>query len=123
MGDLEVDSIVEGRAVIVRAQGEVDSSTVAALTSRLTAALEEAATSQVRLVVVDLRGVTFFGSAGLNALLDCHKQGSAAGTPVRVVADTAEVVRPIEVTHLDSELKVYPGIPEALHQRDPKKAS
>jgi anti-anti-sigma factor len=70
-----------------------------------------------------LQALTYFGSAGLHALLDCHRQGRDAGMSVRLVADSGLVVRPIEVTNLDSVLELYPTLSEAIHGRDPETAS
>jgi anti-anti-sigma factor len=114
---LVVDSEVRPEAVLVRAKGEVDSSTAGELSSQLEAALQQAESQGSRLLIVDLQGVTYFGSAGLNAVLDCHKQGLQAGTSVRLVADNGLVVRPIEVTNLDSVLELYPTLPDALEGR------
>ncbi len=80
--------------------------------------MQLAAGQESRLLIVDLQGVTYFGSAGLNAVLDCHKQGLRVGTSVRLVADNELVVRPIEVTNLDSLLNLYPSLPDALEGRD-----
>jgi anti-anti-sigma factor len=113
-----VDSEVRPEAVLVHASGEIDSSTAGELRSRLESALEEAGALESRLLVIDLQGVTYFGSAGLNAVLDCHKQGLRAGTTVRLVAENGLVVRPIEVTNLDSLLDLYPTLPAALEGRD-----
>ena len=68
-------------------------------------------------------GVTYFGSAGLNAVLDCHKQGLRTGISVRLVADNDLVVRPIEVTNLDSLLDLYPALPDALEGRELEQGS
>jgi anti-anti-sigma factor len=116
---LEVDSEVRPEAVVVQAKGEVDSSTAGDLISHLDAALQQAGSQASRLLIVDLQAVTYFGSAGLNAVLDCHRQGEQAGTAVRLVADNGLVVRPIEVTNLDSVLELYPTLPDALQGRDP----
>jgi anti-anti-sigma factor len=118
---LAVECEDRGDSVIVRATGDIDSSTVAELTGKLSAALQVAREHPARLLVVDLQAVTFFGSAGLNAVLDCHEDGVADGTLVRLVADNAQVVRPIEVTNLNRVLDVYPTLPEALQRcRDSK---
>ncbi len=101
----------------MRVQGEVDSSTVDELTPRLTDALRLAASHPSRLVVVDLQPVTFFGSAALNAVLDCHEDGREAGTSVRLVADHDQVLRPIQVTELDRVFEVYPTLSAALHSK------
>jgi len=84
------------------------------------AALQQAGTQASRLLIIDLQAVTYFGSAGLNAVLDCHRRGLQAGTSVRLVADSGLVVRPIEVTNLDSVLELYPTLPDALQGRDTK---
>lgn len=115
---LVVDSEVRPDAVLVCAKGEIDSGTAAELRSQLDSALQLAAGQESRLLIVDMQGVTYFGSAGLNAVLDCHKQGLGVGTSVRLVADNELVVRPIEVTNLDSLLDLYPSLPDALEGRD-----
>ena len=113
-----VDSEVRPEAVLVHASGEIDSSTAGELRSGLESALEEAGASESRLLVIDLQGVTYFGSAGLNAVLDCHKQGLRSETTVRLVAENELVVRPIEVTNLDSLLDLYPTLAAALEGRE-----
>jgi anti-anti-sigma factor len=115
---LVVDYEVRPEAVLLRAKGEVDSSTAGELISQLDAALRDAGTQPSRLLIIDLQGVTYFGSAGLNAVLDCHRQGLQSGTSVRLVADNGLVVRPIEVTNLDTVLELYPTLPDALQGRD-----
>lgn len=115
---LVVDCEVRPDAVLLHAKGEVDSSTVGELVSQLDAALQQAGSQAARLLIIDLQSVTYFGSAGLNAVLDCHRRGGQAGTSVRLVADTGLVVRPIEVTNLDSVLELYPTLPDALQGRD-----
>ena len=120
---LVVDSEVRPEAVLVHAIGEIDSSTAGELRSQLESALQQAESQESRLLILDLRGVTYFGSAGLNAVLDCHKQGVRAGTSVRLVADNGLVVRPIEVTNLDSLLDLYPSLPDALEGRNSEQGS
>jgi anti-anti-sigma factor len=122
---LVVDREVRPAAVVVRAKGELDSSTVGGLVSHLGAALDEAGNLASRLVIVDLQALTYFGSAGLNALLECHRQGREAGTSVRLVAENGLVARAIEVTNLDSVLELYPALSDALEGRagrEPEKA-
>src|SRR5689334_12533008 len=113
MDMLTVDCEVRPGAVVAQVKGEGDSSTVGNLTKQLQAAVEQAAAEGDRLVIVDLQAVTYFGSAGLNAVLDCHRQGLKTGTSVRLVADNALVVRPIEVTSLDRVLQLYPTLADA----------
>jgi anti-sigma B factor antagonist len=107
--------------IVVQVKGDIDSATVGELVTELTTALDLASTHPARVLVVDLQQVNFFGSAGLNAVLNCHEQGAAAGTSVRLVANHAEVVRPIEVTNLDRVLDLYPSLADALRSRDTDK--
>lgn len=119
MDPLAVEHAAREDAVVVRVEGDVDSTSVGDLIEHLAAALELAAAHPARLVIVDLKPVTFFGSAGLNAVLDCHERGNAAGTSVRMVADHLPVLRPIKVTELDRILEIYPTLPDALQGGKP----
>lgn len=116
MSLLVVECEDRGDAIVVSARGDIDSSTVSELTAKLAIALQHAVVHPARLVILDLQAVTYFGSAGLNAVLDCREEGDAAGTSVRVVADDPQVTRPIEVTNLDRVLEVYPRMADALRR-------
>lgn len=105
-------------AVVVRAKGEVDSGTVGELVGQLDAAVRAAASHAARLLIIDLQELTYFGSAGLNAVLDCHRRGIESRVPVRLVADNSLVVRPIQVTNMDSVLELYPTVSDALEGRN-----
>ncbi|MCV7279953.1 STAS domain-containing protein [Mycolicibacterium flavescens] len=114
MALLEVKRDVRDAAVVVWVGGEIDSGTVATLEPHFDAALQAAGGHPAKLLVVDLGAVTYFGSAGLNAVLDCYEKGSAAGVSVRVVATGPEVVRPLEVTRLDKVLRPYKSVADAV---------
>lgn len=116
---LAVAHEVRQGTVVLRAEGDVDSSTVEQFVVHLAAAMQLAATHPARLVVIDLQPVTFFGSAGLNAVLECHEQGMAAGTSVRLVADHGQVLAPIQVTELDRIFEIYPTLAGALRPGKP----
>jgi anti-anti-sigma factor len=115
---LEVKQAVRDAAVIVSAGGEIDSGTVDTLVSHLDDALRAASDHPTRLLVLELGDVTYFGSAGLNAVLGCYERGLSDGVSVRLVASNAEVIMPIEVTKLDKMLKPYPTVTEALDGAD-----
>lgn len=114
---LAVEHEAHQDAVVVRVEGDVDSSTVGELAAHLADALKLAATHPARLVVIDLQPVDFFGSAALNAVLDCHDDGKSGGTSVRVVADRDQVLLPIQVTELDRIFDIYPTLSEALQRK------
>jgi anti-sigma B factor antagonist len=111
---LEVDHEAREDALIVSVKGDVDSSTVDQLIANLTDALDMAGAHPARLLIVDLQLVSFFGSAGLNAVLDCHEQGREGGTRVRLVANHGQVLQPIRVTELDRIFDIYPTLSDAL---------
>ncbi|MBX9978316.1 MULTISPECIES: STAS domain-containing protein [Mycobacterium] len=113
---LEVGRESGEEAVVVLVKGDVDSSTADHLRDQLVAALDVATTHPRRLLVVDLQAVNFFGSAGLNAVLDCHEAGQAAGTAVRLVADHPQVLQPIRVTELDRIFEIYSTVSDALQR-------
>ncbi|BCZ21110.1 anti-sigma factor antagonist [Mycobacterium senriense] len=114
---LAVEHETHDEVVIVSVKGDVDSSTVGELAAHLTTALGLASAQPVRPVVIDLQAVEFFGSAALNAVLDCHEDAKAGGTAVRLVADHDQVLRPIQVTELDRVFEIYPTMSAALQRR------
>ncbi|MDA2893978.1 STAS domain-containing protein [Mycolicibacterium sp. BiH015] len=115
---VEIVQEVRGGAVVVHVSGEVDSGTVDSLSEALTTAIAEAPSHPARCIVIELDGVTYFGSAGLNALLNCSEKARAEGVAVRVVATGAEVLRPIEVTKISAILPPYRSLSEALAVTD-----
>jgi anti-anti-sigma factor len=115
---LEVKQDVRDVAVIVSAGGEIDSGTVDTLVTHLDAALEAASDHPSRVLVLELGEVTYFGSAGLNAVLGCFERGRSDGVSVRVVASNAEVIMPISVTKLDNLLRPYQTVTDALRSSD-----
>jgi anti-anti-sigma factor len=114
MQPLEVEHDVREDAVVVSVTGDVDAMSVEALNTHLSKARVNALGHAGRLLVLDLCGVTYFGSAALNAVLSCHEEGAAEGTPVVVVADQPWVMQPIAITGLDRVLVTYPTLDEAL---------
>ena len=115
---LEVKQDVRDAAVIVSVGGEIDTGTVETLVSHLDTALKTASEHPARLLVLDLADVTYFGSAGLNAILGCYEQGRTDGVSVRIVASHAEVNIPMEVTKLDNVLRPYRTVSDALDGAD-----
>lgn len=111
---LDVGQDVRDVAVVISAAGHVDSMTVNTFHSSLEGALDIARSHPAKKLVIELAGVTYFGSAGLNAVLACHERGVSDGVAVRVVAANPEVLRPIEVTKLDSVLRPYVTIDDAV---------
>jgi anti-anti-sigma factor len=111
---LQVSQDVVDGGVAVSVEGEIDASNVGTLVSHLDAALKVAADHPSRVLVIELGEVTYFGSAGLNAVLTCYEQGLSERLAVRVVAGNAEVLRPIQVTKLDTILRPFETLTAAI---------
>jgi anti-sigma B factor antagonist len=96
-------------AARVTATGEIDSSSAPQLRSRLDEVLDRGGLEQL---TVDLDGVTFLDSAGLCVLAAAHRRASSAGVPMRVLASSRAVIRPLQITglwDLLAAVRVEPG--------------
>jgi anti-sigma B factor antagonist len=93
-----------GDAVVVHADGEIDILTAPLLREQLQKAYPAASPPQI--VVADLTGVRFLGSAGLSVLLEADRTCRARSTPLRVVAPSPATIRPLRVTGIDRVLDV-----------------
>ena len=82
--------------------GEIDLSTVGELQDRLEPALQ----SDPRLLVLDLRQVTFLDSSGLRLILRLHKRQEEQGGRLVLVRGGRRVARVLEITGADSELEL-----------------
>jgi anti-sigma B factor antagonist len=100
-----VDGPEDGQ-VIARVCGELEATRNPLLQQALLRALRRAD----RLLTVDLSGVTFFGSAGVTALVWLSQHPESAGKHVRVVATSRVVTGPLELTGLLQRLDVQ-GMP------------
>jgi anti-sigma B factor antagonist len=65
-------------------------------------------------LVIDLSGVTFIDSTGLNALVRAFERQRLAGSSLALVSDDSRVAMMLEVTRLDRVLKRFPTRSEAL---------
>ncbi|MFJ8814914.1 STAS domain-containing protein [Amycolatopsis thermoflava] len=90
---------------VLKVAGDIDVATAAPLDR----ALDELTAHRPRVVVVDLGGVHFLGSAGLAALAQASEHAE-----IRVVAPTRQTARPLAITGLDQRLPVYTTRDEAL---------
>lgn len=100
----------DGPVGIVRVSGDVDVVTA----PQLQQSVNHALAGKPELLVLDLTGVTFLGSAGIAVLISAQDGQARHRTGVRVVADTPVVLRPLQVLGLTTVLAVYPTLPAAL---------
>ena len=96
----------EAGQVVARVSGELR----AAANPLLQQALLRALRQTDRLLTLDLSGVTFFGSAGVTALVWLSQHPEAAGKHVTVLATSPIVTGPLELTGLLDRLDVL-GMP------------
>lgn len=99
----------EGEAVVLAVSGDVDMTSGPSLREEIHRQLAGSPT----VLVVDLGGVTFFGTAGLGALVD-GRNAAEPDTALRLVVDNRIVLRPIQITGLDQLFAVFDSLDEAL---------
>ncbi len=92
----------EAGQVVAQVRGELDAAENPLLQQTLLQALRRA----TRQLTLDLSGVTFFGSAGVTALVWLSQHPEADGKHVTVVATSRVVTGPLELTGLLDRLDV-----------------
>ena len=117
MVNLVIRHDVRDSVVVVAVAGDIDTASVDMLVANLETAVSAASDESNKLLIVDLADVTYFGSAGLNAVVGCYENAAGKQVAVRVVANAAEVLRPLQVTQLDSMVRPYPSVADALAGR------
>lgn len=108
---LSIEHTTTPAAVLLTATGEIDGATAPQLAQQL-----QDAFTRVRApvpLVIDLTAVKFLSSAGLSILLAAHEQCADAGIPLRIVTTSHAVLRPIQVTGLDTVLTVVDTLAQA----------
>ncbi|GAA4558023.1 STAS domain-containing protein [Pseudonocardia xishanensis] len=114
-GGVEVEDVVrfetagDGTSLVAHVRGEIDTLTAPLLRTELDSRIPEAP-----LVVLDLSGVTFLGSAGLAVLVAAKDQVERAGHTLRLVCGSRIVTRALEATGLLGLFDVADGVTEAL---------
>ena len=101
------DSSPSGATVTV--SGDLDAFTVACFVDPVRAAIE----AEPATLVLDLTPVTFFGSAGLRALLETHDLARARGVRMGVVCGRT-VDKVLEITETRALVEVYSTLDAAL---------
>jgi anti-anti-sigma factor len=105
----EARTSLDQDVLTVEASGEVDMSTAPRLLE-----IVDAVSDVVRLVVVDLTGVSFLDSSGLNTLVKAQRRLSPRGIGLRVVVPADHAVRRVfEIARLEDELRVVETAGEA----------
>ncbi|MEU4448841.1 STAS domain-containing protein [Actinosynnema sp. NPDC050801] len=95
--------------VVVVVTGELDMATAPMVEEYVHRRLGQAG----RTLVLDLSGVTFFGSSAINLLIGLGAACDAAGTALRLVATTKVVLYPLELTDLTEHFTIVTAASEA----------
>jgi anti-sigma B factor antagonist len=94
---------------ILRVQGELDLATADALYQRGRAAIARHA----RLLLLDLRGLSFCDARGLSALVRMANDADAAGCRYGLIAPKPQVATVVRITGLGMRLRVFATIEQA----------
>jgi anti-anti-sigma factor len=98
-------SIDDGTATVVL-KGELDLSGIQSATQ----AIEQAEAAPVRMVVLDLEGLTFMDSTGLEVVLRAAQRAREAGRRLVVARPSPYVKRLLELTAIDQSLDIVEDV-------------
>ncbi|WP_018654332.1 STAS domain-containing protein [Actinomadura flavalba] len=105
--ELNVSTASQGDHAVVTATGELDLYTA----PRLQAALASLLRDEADHIVVDLSGVEFCDSTGMNVLLSAMKRVQGKGGSFELAAPRTSVRRILQVTGLDTVFTVVDAVP------------
>lgn len=111
LASVQVERAADG-VVVLHVSGELDTTSAQELARPLRANLVEG----IRAVVVDLTGVRFLGSAGLEALVIGQQRATELDVEFVVVATSRATVRPIEATGLNSVFTIVDSVDAAVRR-------
>ena len=97
-------------AVVVRLGGDVDAQSAPALAKALAAASAEPGT----LLVVDLAGVNYVGSAGWGTFLGSVRAADAQGKQLVLAGLSRELRKVFEMLHFQTVLRTAPDVETAV---------
>jgi anti-sigma B factor antagonist len=110
--ELNVSTASQGGHAVVTATGELDLYTA----PRLQAALAGLLRGDVDRIVVDLAGVEFCDSTGMNVLLSCLRRVHERGGELEIASPKPAVRKILQVTGLDSVFTLVdtpkPAVPQ-----------
>lgn len=128
---MRVATLSDRRAVVVWIWGEVDHHTIDSFRWAIDQGFIAAAASRptrpspgvappvpVEALVLDLAGVTFFGSLGLMTLLQTRERATESGMRLVVAAPSDHLVRRItRMTEVDHDVELAESVDQALGVR------
>ncbi|MFC9269125.1 STAS domain-containing protein [Streptomyces zhihengii] len=106
---LRVEVAPAGGVLVIAPHGEIDFQSVAPLEHALTA--QDPAAH----LVVDMRGVTFMDSSGINVLLAAYQTLTKKGGRLSLAAPTSSVLHTLRIVGVDTLLDCHPSLDSALN--------
>ncbi|NKE60372.1 STAS domain-containing protein [Lentzea sp. PSKA42] len=107
---IAVSTAVHDGVPVVAVTGEIDMATSWLVSDELATQLDR----RPPVLVIDLLAVSFFGSAGIQVLLDARARAERHQLTLMLVSAHPVVSRPLEVTAVAQLFQIYPTLPEAL---------
>ncbi|MGH3276088.1 MAG: STAS domain-containing protein, partial [Streptosporangiaceae bacterium] len=104
--ELRVTTRSQGDRAVMSVAGEIDLYTAPRLHSALMTALSAGSPAAPLLLVVDMTGVEFCDSTGMNVLLAARRQAQEAGGDLQLAALRAPIRKVLQVTGLESVFTV-----------------
>ncbi|WP_371483697.1 STAS domain-containing protein [Kitasatospora sp. NBC_00315] len=98
---------VVGAVTTVDVRGEIDMDTA----HQITSAVEDGLLARPRILILDLRAVTFCDCAGLRSLLRARQRVTNAGATFHLGPASATVRRILDITGAAAALELQPDIP------------
>jgi anti-sigma B factor antagonist len=109
VADPAVETIAAGRCLVAKVSGEMDYVTEPVFRPQF----KELIARGGRFIVLDLSGVSFCDSAGLNVLLGVWRQADASGAVVVLACVPEPLRRILEMTGANQLLRVYDTVTDA----------
>ncbi|MFF1443157.1 STAS domain-containing protein [Streptomyces sp. NPDC058295] len=107
---LSIEERLVGRVRVVSVRGEIDNDVKGVLSESL---LPHDSTVAPR-TVVDLSGVSFMDSTGINVFVAAHQAHTGTGGWVRIAAAQNSVLRLLELVGVDAIITCHPTLEQAL---------
>ncbi|MFE9686868.1 STAS domain-containing protein [Streptomyces sp. NPDC006285] len=109
MADSSVEVVPSLHCLVARVSGEMTQSTVPLFRARF----RQLIVPPARVIVLDLAGVSFCDSAGLNVLLAARRQAHALGAVLRLAGVPQQLQQTFRRTGTDQVLRLYDSVIDA----------
>ncbi|MFD1147001.1 STAS domain-containing protein [Saccharothrix hoggarensis] len=106
---IQVETVRRHGVTVIRVEGEIDMLTC----DEVRGEVIEGLTEPTEVLVLDLTGVTFFGSVGLSMLIEARHRAELRDIRFAVAADQRAVLGPMTETGIDGLVVLRADVTEA----------